>query len=543
MPVTADQGKALAVLGHAGSGKDDKPLHERLAEANVFDGIHDHVADLLVALGDDPKSHPAEPTAKEKQAAAHLFPSLDDQSRSRLVFSLRGQYDWDCLRQVIRICPTTENYSNFLRDLFNILDMHILAGKGFHVPPNGDSADEEVTFLTPSRLPAARNALAMLVGLMFHAAWRRSRTDKTQELETYARFCDVLAQLMQEEGLRFAGPHEIDSRQFYLFSYAVISLNFDPILPWLRFNSHKDLNEAGPPYVGTPTAPMKLFHDHGHVLALRPVNRKRGTEIWYPFTEAAAQRLNDREHVVDRRVRLGKVYMPHGCLCWRDCPNCGRVTICLGDEWRRDSETLLPPCVIAIPGVSHDGRSDREKAACERGHHDAVQCSYCGEMTYMRDTPLILQSSFKGIHPSYLEEIQRDMRVCLENTKHVVLLGYSLPADDVIYRAMLSARRARSRTPVYCSVVVGTTGTDRWIRDSEIGKYQEEHKDDPASGAETIQAAIDIVGEDRVRAYTSGIPQVFGTPPSRERILNLLYPVDVGIDSFRSNGVCRDPGK
>ena len=64
-------------------------------------------------------------------------------------------------------------------------------------------------------------------------------------------------------------------------------------------------------------------------------------------------------------------------------------------------------------------------------------------MTYMRDTPLILQSSFKGNHPSYLEEIQRDMRVCLENTKHVVLLGYSLPADDVIYRAMLSARRAR----------------------------------------------------------------------------------------------------
>jgi hypothetical protein len=286
---------------------------------------------------------------------------------------------------------------------------------------------------------------------------------------------------------------------------------------------------------------VKLFHDPGQVLALRRVERKRGTEIWYLFSEAAAQRINDPQHVVDRRVRLGKFYMPHGCLSWRDCPNCGRVTVCLGDEWRFDSDTLLPPAVIAIPGANHQSRSACEGDARKRGHLDAVQCSYCGEMTYMRDTPLIVQSSFKGNHPSYLEEIQRDMRICLENTKHVVLLGYSLPADDVIYRAMLSARRARTKPPVYCSVVVGTTGPNRWITDSEISEYAKEHKHEPASGAQTIQAAIDIFGEKRVRAYTAGIPQVFGSPPNRELVLHLLYPEGVGIDCFKPYGVFRDP--
>jgi hypothetical protein len=159
----------------------------------------------------------------------------------------------------------------------------------------------------------------------------------------------------------------------------------------------------------------------------------------------------------------------------------------------------------------------------------------------MWNTPLILQSSFKGNHPPYLEEIHRDMRVCLENTKHVVLLGYSLPPDDVIYRAMLSARSKRTEPSVYCSVVVGTSGPNHWLEDDAMRQYVEDRKHESDSGADTIQAAMDIFGKDRVRAYTAGIPGVFGVPPSRERILKLLYPVGVGIDCFGPNGVCRKP--
>lgn len=159
----------------------------------------------------------------------------------------------------------------------------------------------------------------------------------------------------------------------------------------------------------------------------------------------------------------------------------------------------------------------------------------------MRDTPLILQSSFKGNHPSYLEEIQRDTRVCLENTKHVVLLGYRLPQDDVIYRAMLSARRARSQPPAYGSVVVGRKGPAHWLKGSELMKHVDTYRHHCDFGAETIQAAIDIFGEGRVRAYTAGIPRVFGTPPGPEGVFDPLYSVGVGIVCFTPNGVCRGP--
>ena len=64
MPVTARQGKALAILGGAGPGKDEQPLRDRVTQANVFDGIDRQVADLLVALGDDPMSHLGELTRR-----------------------------------------------------------------------------------------------------------------------------------------------------------------------------------------------------------------------------------------------------------------------------------------------------------------------------------------------------------------------------------------------------------------------------------------------------------------------------------------------
>ena len=131
------------------------------------------------------------------------------------------------------------------------------------------------------------------------------------------------------------------------------------------------------------------------------------------------------------------------------------------------------------------------------------------------------------------------MRVCLENTKHIVLMGYSLPPDDVIYRAMLSAHLRRSQPPVYCTVVVGTGGRDEWLKGEAIRQLVKADMHDSRSGAETIQAAIDIFGRDRVRAYTAGIPSVFGMPPCRERIRDLLYPVDAEIDCFTQHGVCR----
>jgi len=174
MPVTAQQGTALAILGGVGLWA-AQSLRERVTAANFFSGIETELTNLLGVLGDESESHLAEVTPDVDRAAEGLFPSLAADRRRQLVVELRRDYDWGCLRQVIRICPGTESRAEFLRDLFNVLDMHILAGKGFHVPTASATDERDGMFLTPPRLPAARNALAIVLGLMFHAAWSRCR--------------------------------------------------------------------------------------------------------------------------------------------------------------------------------------------------------------------------------------------------------------------------------------------------------------------------------------------------------------------------------
>ena len=360
MPVTADSGRSVGDPWRCRltTGR-QTAASSAWQHAKVFDGIDDRVADLLVALGDDVKSHPAELTVEEKQAAARLFPSLDDRSpavgaSSSYVGSMTGTACGRSSGFVLtpRVTP------DFLRDLFNILDMHILAGKGFHVPPSGDRADDGTPLSDAST-----------------AARRQKRLDDAAGIDVPRRLAQVpdgqgagignlrpgsamswLSSCRRRAcGLRLT--HHIDSRRFYLFSYAVISMNFDPILLWLLFNSHKDLNDASPPYVGTPAAPMKLFHDHGQVLALRPVDVKRGTDIWYPFTEAAAQRLNDPKY-----RSIGEfVWESSTCLTVAWAGGIVRIAAARRSTWAMngdcDSETLLPPCVIALPGVNHQARS------------------------------------------------------------------------------------------------------------------------------------------------------------------------------------------
>ena len=81
-----------------------------------------------------------------------------------------------------------------------------------------------------------------------------------------------------------------------------------------------------------------------------------------------------------------------------------------------------------------------------------------------------MQSNFKASPPSFIDEVQRDLRVATQAAEHIILMGYSLPQDDVAYRAFFAARRRRNHKdgePLRCSVVVGTewgnSGTTRAI--------------------------------------------------------------------------------
>ena len=147
--------------------------------------------------------------------------------------------------------------------------------------------------------------------------------------------------------------------------------------------------------------------------------------------------------------------------------------------------------------------TSEEQKAWRRGEVDARKCVHCDTLTYAYHTSTLWQSNFKARPPSFIEEIQRDLRVVLKKARHIVLLGYSLPTDDVGYRALLAAhRQENAREAVRCTVVGKLKGYDRWVGPAELGKNGDVQKD-------TVRAAQDIFGADNVRFHGGGIPEVF----------------------------------
>ena len=134
---------------------------------------------------------------------------------------------------------------------------------------------------------------------------------------------------------------------------------------------------------------------------------------------------------------------------------------------------------------------------------DERECVHCPTRTYAHHTPIRMQSNFKGAPPPFLAEIESELRVLVQGANHVVLMGYSLPPDDVDYRAFFAARQRRagtdgSKEQVRCSVIGGPDGARRWLGPSEWPSCQD-----------TVRAASDVFGRDNVRYYGGGIPNVF----------------------------------
>lgn len=465
--------------------------------------------DLLAVLGDDTKDAPSidhiTPNAVSAMRTNWNAGANDDAIRERII-ALRALYDWPALKAVINVCPKTEgNYGTIqLQDLFNILDMHGRIGHGFQ--------DRTGRFLPPQRVLGARAALQMLIQAQFYIDWhRRGRTKEA--LRHYYDFSVALGRRMQQRGLTLADAGtECDSQCFYLSDLSFVSLNWDPIALWCQFVANRDLNNSSNvPHIGCPARKLKVFHDLGHFVAGSRVEKKDGRHTpWHPMNESSAQRLNDCEHGATDRIRIGKFLFPHGCLWWRECPSCGKLSSYMGDAWTTDSPTLLPPPPLKtfVEGVTFNHRAGDECSAWSRGEVDARACVHCGTLTYLYHTPMQIQSNFKSAPPPFMEEIQRDMRVVVENANHIILMGYSLPSDDVAYRAFFAARSSRGSDSLpKCSVVVGHELENRWYGWSELEELLKKMgKIDPPR--RTLEAARGLFGKENVRFYGGGIPQV-----------------------------------
>ncbi|MCM3056218.1 hypothetical protein [Caldibacillus thermoamylovorans] len=470
----------------------NKSLRERVKEvfSHAESDVQKSIENLLIVL--DYNNRVDEETYKASCYELGL-------SRKRLK-ELQTIYDWEAVKKIIRRCPRNKENKINLQDLYNLIDMNIQSGTGLYV---------DAEFIRPERLLPARNTLNMLTSLIHAEGYRNLINNNMSTYEQYYGFARILAKLMQEEGIERVEKYPIDSRRFYMFSYAVISMNWDPIFLWLLFNAHREKNNSGEvPHIGNPPAPMKLFHDLAHFMAVRKIDGDNPSH-WFPMNETAVQRLNDPEHVTSRRVRVGKFYFPHGCHGFRECPNCGKLTFYLGSKWKLDSPDLFPPQIIKSLAYPDMARSEEEMRAYEEGKYDAIQCTHCGEITEAHHSAIIMQTNFKGQHPPFIEEIQRDMKVAIEKAKHIIFFGYSLPEDDFIYRSILASRKRMGIESPKVSVVVGkdAEAEDKWLKGDELENYTENY---PESGFSTVvKRAIDILGKENLRGYAAGIPNVF----------------------------------
>lgn len=421
-------------------------------------------------------------------------------------FALRQIYDFEALRLVSQKLDAAEGYE-FLTGLYNLIDYGIHTPSGIIIPKD----DGGVEVLLAERLRGARNLLDLFSILSLSGAYLDIAENSPSKLQPYINFAEILAELMSDEGVAlndlrcaYGLPESfLASRNFYLFSYAIGSLNYESVFLWLLFNAHKKANDF-PSCIGKYNRGIKLFHDFATFFGIKKIGENKDVvdSVWYPYNEPVAQRLNSHNegHSV---ARIGKFYYPHGNVNFRECPSCGKLNISFGSEWNYFSKSLF-----AEPPFGKEGGEQ--------------PCEFCGYKLKPHNNALIFQTSFKGGHAPFLEEIQRDMKVCVQNARHVVLLGYTLPADDLVWRTALTAKMNGEK---YCSVVVGYRGPDKWLYGNELNSYISDHDNDSdrdCFGVAAIKNAIQVFGEDKVRAYTAGIPQVWAD--GKEAVLEMLYP-------------------
>ena len=510
LPVTNQQTTFLRSLAPSFDSH-DQPLDRRVRDALGDLAIAPWVnalSDLLTILGDNDNSiarhgFPTNVLPNQFDAMARNWPLADEDALRQRIVELRTLYDWPALVAAISVCPTQSGHSKFqLQDLFNVLDMNLQTGHGFRA--------RDDLFLSPQRVLGARGALVLLIQALFYVAWH-ARGRMREDLKHHYRFAEAMARRMQREGVRLAadlGDEKLETDDFIRADVAFVSMNWDPLGLWPQFVANRKLNRSSTvPHVGSPAKRLQIFHDLGHFVGGPRVNKARpGNRVWQPMNKSSARQLNDLDHAAGVRIRVSKYLFPHGCLWWRECPNCGKLSSYIGDEWDKASATLLPPPPLKAfqNGVDFESWTgdDAETDKWTAGEVDARACVHCGEITYAHHTPLVVQSNLKGLPPPFLQEIQRDMRVVVQCATHVIFMGYSLPADDVTYRAFLAARTARTGDRPKCSIVGKTNpGEARWLYPDEL--------DARPSLPDVVKHARELFGRENIRFYGAGVPQVF----------------------------------
>lgn len=477
------------------------------------------------------------------------FPGVQKADVVKLARDLCRHYDWGALKLIAKAkkgnSGVEEPRAEYLQEVFTLMDVCIRDGRGFEVDVNGG-----MVFLPVERIKAAYEALILLINTMFACAWKKLVTEGQEKLKPYRKFFHSLALLMQKEAIALEGQGcPFNKREFYQFSYSLVTTNFEPLFLWFIWNAHDKVNHGAEVRLGNPGRMLKLLMNFPNSVGMRkPADRdaKRSPGIWFPCTEAVAQNVNNEKYTDNRVFRLGKYFPVHGMSVTRHCPKCGRLNLYMGDSWDEDSTTLFPNGIIDPFKWGQAPRTEQEETAHKRGEYDALECHFCGALTHTYDNFMFMQTQLKQKPPSFIREATDEALADITHAKHIVLLGYSMPLDDAIWGSLLSMMSQRKEgEKLYCSVVAthDPDGPSDWISGKELDDYLNS-KSKLVEDGEKVRAinnAITVFGKENVRAYVRGIPDTFGRGDV-EDVRNLLYPHNQSgwhIPAFTPSGVNR----
>jgi len=429
-------------------------------------------------------------------------------------------YDFKALEIIIN---TNANIN--MHELFTMLDQLIENNMGFNAFYQG-----KTEFLRVERVIGAKRCLILLIEELERVSIQEKAGFMDREkVKPYYELANTLTELMKEEALFFdENNYSRDKRKFYLYSYAIISFNWDAVLLWNIFNSNKKQNAD--PVSFDDGLRLNLLTDFGTQIATADINDEN-FEVSYAADESQCKAVNNRLFP-SRVMRIGKFLFPHGLFGSRICPECGKYITTFGGNWDRLSTEVFGPSVYDKLQKNWEYKSVSELQQ-KRG---AIECPYCGQITYPYDMPLIMQTLAKRKTIPKLEEVKTEMGLLMKNAKHIIFAGYSLPIDDIMVKTFfMTSVSGNDKNKLKCSVVTYDPDyncKDKWLYVNDIKKYLGESK--RKGPVDCIRNVCDIFNIENIRVSLKGIPNVFlkDGECDKDSVIELLYPEEYFAGGF-----------
>lgn len=432
---------------------------------------------------------------------------------------LHRTYDLEALRYIAKSSPksldigTGLKASLKLQELFTLIDQ--LIGNNLGIETLNDK--EEEYFIEQPRIIAARNCLKLLTEELQRVAVQGDTQAKMGNAQFYHDFADTLSELMTREAFEYEKMgFKKDTRDFYMFSYSIVSFNWDPLIIWALFNAHKARNDK-PQYMQNHL-PLRLFMDLGTAIAMRKID-KNSNLILYSANETQAIKINDSDYP-SRIMRMGKLLYPHGIFGSRQCPQCAKLVMSFGHVWDRYSALVFGPSLVK---ELQQGWHYNEGEENDPG---VIRCPFCDQKTHPSHMPLEMQTLIKKRPIAPLEEVKKEMGLLIKHARHIIFAGYSMPRDDisekVFIASSLSGEKIKEKK---CTIIEYDpdypAGTD-WLEGPDILAYLRARKE--LSTAKAVNNILSIFDLDQTRLTLKGIPEIFKCYGSMEQaVIDILY--------------------